>query len=59
MTAYYRSHYFIERAYGNYLGLSRLQAFIAEAAGISPGPLICISGHARLDHPADWLISNG
>ena len=49
MTAHYRNHYFVERAYGNYLGLARLQHFIAHEAGIEPGALVCISGHAELD----------
>jgi thymidylate synthase len=57
MTAYYRSHYFIERAYGNYLGLSRLQVFIAQAASLQPGPLVCHSGHARLDHRTSRILS--
>jgi thymidylate synthase len=50
LTAHYRNHYFIERSYGNYLGLARLLAFIGGATGLSLGPLTCISGHAELDH---------
>lgn len=50
LTAHYRNHYFVERAYGNYLGLARLQRFIAAAAGIETDELICVSGHAQLDH---------
>jgi thymidylate synthase len=49
MTAHYRNHYFVERAYGNYLGLARLQHFIAHEVGIEPGALVCVSGHAELD----------
>jgi len=49
LTAHYRNHYFVERAYGNYLGLARLQEFIAGEAGLSVGPLTCISGHAELE----------
>jgi len=49
MTAHYRNHYFVERAYGNYLGLARLQSFIAQQCGVEPGPIVCISGHAVLD----------
>jgi hypothetical protein len=50
MTAHYRNHYFIERAYGNYVGLGRLQRFISDGAGVERGPLTCVSGHAELDH---------
>lgn len=49
LLAHYRNHYFIARAYGNYLGLAQLQAFIASAVGISCGPLVCVSAHATLD----------
>jgi thymidylate synthase len=49
MAAHYRNHYFVERAYGNYLGLARLQRFIAEQSGVQTGPLVCVSGHAVLD----------
>jgi len=49
LTAHYRNHYFVERAYGNYVGLARLQGFIAGEAGLSVGPLTCISGHAELE----------
>jgi thymidylate synthase len=49
LTAHYRNHYFVERAYGNYVGLARLQEFIASEAGLALGPLTCISGHAELE----------
>ena len=49
MLAHYRNHFFVERAYGNYLGLGRLQAFIAASVGLKPGPLTCVSAHAELD----------
>jgi thymidylate synthase len=51
LTAHYRNHYFLARAYGNYLGLARLQAYLASQMRLRPGPLICISGHAVLDGP--------
>ena len=61
MLAHYRNHFFFERAYGNYLGLGRLQRFIADAAGLEPGPLTCVSGHAELDDHVrpllDWLTT--
>lgn len=46
----YRNHYLVERAYGNYLALSRLQAYIASAVGIQSGELLVIAGHAEVDH---------
>jgi hypothetical protein len=49
LTAHYRNHYFVERAYGNYVGLARLQEFIASETGLTLGPLTCISGHAELE----------
>ncbi len=49
LTAIYRSHHYCERALGNLIGLSRLQAFVAKEAGIRPGVLTCVSTHARLD----------
>ncbi|MBK8210328.1 MAG: hypothetical protein IPK78_10520 [Rhodospirillales bacterium] len=49
LTAMYRNHYFIQRTLGNYIGLGRLQAFVAEEAGVAMGPLTCISTHAELD----------
>ena len=48
MSALYRNHDFSRRAYGNYLGLGRLQAFLARESGYSMGELMCISSHAGL-----------
>jgi thymidylate synthase len=42
----YRSHDFLERAYGNYWGLCNLLAFMAKETGSQPGPLTCISSRA-------------
>jgi len=49
MTAHYRNHWFVAKAYGNYVGLARLQRFIAEQAGLEVGELVCISGHAQVE----------
>lgn len=49
LTAHYRNHYVVSRAYGNYLGLSWLQRYVADAAGVRVGPLVCVSGHAQID----------
>jgi hypothetical protein len=50
-TALYRSHFMFERAYGNYLGLGQLLGYIARQAGLRPGTLTVVAGHARLDGP--------
>lgn len=50
LTAIYRSHYYIQKALGNLLGLARLQAFMARELGIKPGILVCHSTLAKLDH---------
>ncbi len=49
LSATYRNQYFIQRALGNYLGLAGLQRFVAEAAGLAPGPLTVHAFHAYLD----------
>jgi thymidylate synthase len=50
LTALYRNHYYIERTLGNLLGLARLQQFVADQVGLKPGPLVCHSTFAKLDH---------
>jgi hypothetical protein len=49
LTALYRNQYYIERAYGNLLGLTRLQAFVARELGLNAGELACHATHAHLD----------
>lgn len=46
LTALYRNQHFIHRAYGNYLGLSRLLAFLCQETACEPGELSCIASHA-------------
>jgi len=46
LLAVYRNHDFLERAYGNYWGLTNLLRFIAAEAEGTPGPLTCVSSHA-------------
>lgn len=48
-SAVYRNHYLIERAYGNYLGLARLQAYVARAADLDVGELLVTAGHAEVE----------
>ena len=47
--AHYRSHYLVERAYGNYLGLGCLVQYVAEQAGLRLGRLTVVAGYAQID----------
>lgn len=47
--AHYRYEYLIEKGYGNYLGISRLQQFIAEELGLEVGVLTISTGRAHVD----------
>lgn len=58
LTAFYRSHHYIQRALGNLFGLAWLQEFIANRLGIKSGPLVCISSMATLDTEGDWGIAD-
>jgi hypothetical protein len=49
LTAIYRSHYYIQRALGNLIGLAQLMRFVALEAGLKVGRLTCISTDAHLD----------
>ena len=49
LTAFYRSHYYIERALGNLIGLSRLLNFVARESNLQMGPITCISSYAVID----------
>ena len=49
LTALYRSHYYVQRLYGNLLGLARLQDFVAQLAGLKTGELVCHSTFAKLE----------
>lgn len=53
LTALYRHHYYVQRAFGNLLGLARLQAFVAAEVGLKVGPLVCHSTLAKLDGWSD------
>ncbi|WP_066071650.1 hypothetical protein [Neobacillus soli] len=48
LTAIYRNQYFVQKAYGNFLGLGRLLDFIAKESGYEVGKLTCIATHADL-----------
>ncbi len=49
LTATYRNHSYITRCLGNLIGLGRLQAYVAEQADLTVGPLTCVSTHAEID----------
>ena len=51
MVALYRGHAYETRAYGNFLGLARLLAFLAAETGRQPGELLIVTGHAWADDP--------
>ena len=46
MTALYRNQTFIARAYGNYVGLSRLLTFIADQTDTECGEIEVVATHA-------------
>jgi thymidylate synthase len=48
MAALYRNHEFLERAYGNYVGLGQLLRFVAQQSGWPAGELTCISASVTL-----------
>jgi len=50
LTVMYRNHAYVARGLGNFVGLGRLQAFVAEQVGAQLGSLTCISTHAEIDH---------
>ncbi|MCU1525399.1 MAG: hypothetical protein JWO18_2293 [Microbacteriaceae bacterium] len=46
LAALYRHHTYIDRAYGNFVGLGRLMNFLANEAGLEVGNLLVVTGHA-------------
>jgi len=49
MQAVYRNESLVARAYGNYLGLGELQAYMADQVGVQVGELLMTIGHVELD----------
>lgn len=49
LNATYRSHYYVQRALGNLIGLGRLLYFVARESGAEVGPLTINSTYATLD----------
>lgn len=50
LLAVYRNHDFLERAYGNYLGLCKLLEYIVNETGSSIGKVTCVSSHAFVEN---------
>lgn len=51
MVALYRRHAYEARAYGNFLGLARLLAFLARESEHQVGELMVVTGHAVAELP--------
>lgn len=49
LTAVYRSHFYAQRALGNFIGLRHLMNYVAQRVGVRAGRLTCISTDAHLD----------
>lgn len=49
LSATYRNQYYVQKALGNILGLSWLQRFIANEAGLRQGPIVMHAFHAQVD----------
>jgi len=49
MIALYRHQTYYSRAYGNFLGLARLLAFLAYESGLGVGELTIVTGHAEAE----------
>jgi hypothetical protein len=51
LAATYRNQYYVERGLGNFIGLARLQEYIAHQAGLPAGAMSVHAFHAELDRP--------
>lgn len=49
LAAHYRNHYYVKRAYGNYVALGALLMYVAEHASWPPGEIVIVSGKANLE----------
>ncbi|WP_439592036.1 hypothetical protein [Microbacterium sp.] len=49
LTALYRHWHLVTRAYGNMLGLARLQEFLCQQTGLAVGELVVIAGYANAE----------
>jgi hypothetical protein len=48
ITGFYGTQYLFQRAYGNYLGLCRLGAFLAHEMGLRLTRMTCVASHATI-----------
>src|SRR6266404_1850606 len=53
LTAIYRNHTYISRGLGNFIGLGRLQAFVADQSGATLGSLTCAYPRTRKSTQTD------
>jgi hypothetical protein len=51
LLGHYRSQYMVQRAYGNYVGLGQLLAYVAEQSGLRTGQLTVVAGLAQIEPP--------
>jgi hypothetical protein len=58
LTAFYRYHYYSQRALGNLYGLAWLQEFVASSVGLERAELVCISSMATLEKEKNWSKSD-
>lgn len=49
LLAHYRYEFLIKRGYGNYLGLARLQQYVADQCELDVGELTIVTGRAQVD----------
>lgn len=53
----YRNQDYLERAYGNFLGLCNLLNFLANETNSVPGPLTCVVSHAYVNGKKQNLVN--
>jgi hypothetical protein len=51
LNAFYATQQGFERAYGNFLGLCRLGAFVAHEVGLTFDRMTCFAGVEKMDEP--------
>ena len=59
LTALYRSHDYVSRAYGNYIGLGRVLAFVGNESGCPIGEVMCISSSATSEFSRGGKFGKG
>ena len=57
-TVIYRSHDYLQKALGNFLGITRLQWFVANEVGLDVGELTCVSTYASIKPQAALTLNN-